>query len=347
MPKSLLPLLAVLGIGGYFFLQNFEIDGLDQLHIEPRGQQASSNGGGGGAPSFSGSATAPSMPAAGGGTTGGGAPRDGRSIRVCSFNIQVFGESKLAKPEVVDVLVNIIRRFDVVAVQEVRATSQEVLPRFRDAINADGSSFDFVLGPRLGRTNSKEQYAFLFNTNTIEVDRQATYTVQDPYDLLHREPLVASFRARGTIPERAFTFTLVNIHTDPDEVAGEVDALDDVVRAVRDDGRGEDDVMLLGDLNADEGHFGQLGQMPYITWAIRGIPTNTRGTKQYDNILFDERATIEYTGASGVLDMLREFNLSMDQALTVSDHMPIWAEFSTEEGGVGSDFARQPAGAVR
>ena len=69
-------------------------------------------------------------------------------------------------------------------------------------------------------------------------------------------------------PTEAFTFTLINVHTDPDIVATEMSVMDDVYRVVRDDGRDEDDVIILGDFNADDAHLGELGQVPGITWAI-------------------------------------------------------------------------------
>jgi hypothetical protein len=50
-------------------------------------------------------------------------------------------------------------------------------------------------------------------------------------------------------------------------------------------------------------------------------------------MLFDHAATIEFTGRAGVFDLVREFNLTEQQALEVSDHFPIWAEFSAYEGG--------------
>jgi deoxyribonuclease-1-like protein len=137
---------------------------------------------------------------------------------------------------------------------------------------------------------------------------------------------VATFHVRG---ENAFTFTLVNIHTDPDEVDEEVDALADVFVAVQ-AASADDDVILLGDLNADERHFGKLAELP-VTAAISGVPTNTRKTKSYDNIIFDRRATSEYTGQFGVLDLMAEFALTQDEALVVSDHMPVWAVFSAVE----------------
>jgi deoxyribonuclease-1-like protein len=261
------------------------------------------------------------------------------TIKIASFNIQVFGASKLSKPEVTDVLVKVIRRFDVVAVQEVRSKDQNVVPRFVEMINAQGAHYDYVIGPRLGRTSSKEQYAFLFDASRLEVDRRAVYTVPDPQDYLHREPLVARFRVRGLPADQAFTFSLVNIHTDPDETDLELDALDDVFVAVQRDGSGEDDVILLGDLNVDEYHLGELGDLPNIVYVTSGVTTNTRGTESYDNILFDRRPTAEFTGSWGVLDLAAEFGLTLDEALEVSDHLPVWAEFSIYEGGAAGSVA--------
>lgn len=324
--KLVLPVALL--VGGWMFYERFEIAGLGSLELKPRDGAAVAGS----------SAAQQGLPPA---------EQGGDSIRIASFNIQVFGESKLKKPDVMEVLANVIRQFDVVAVQEVRATSQAVLPQFVSLINASGAHYDFCIGPRLGRTSSKEQYAFLFNAARIEIDRHTVYTINDPDDLLHREPLVAHFRVRGLPPEQAFTFTLINIHTDPDEVRQEVDALADVYRVVRDDGQQEDDIILLGDLNADDQHLGRLAQVPYLLAAISGVPSNTRGTALYDNILFDQRATAEFTGRSGVFDLMKAYNLSREQALEVSDHFPVWAEFVVVEGGRPGQFARQGAASAR
>jgi hypothetical protein len=66
---------------------------------------------------------------------------------------------------------------------------------------------------------------------------------------------------------------------------------------------------------------------------LRDTATNTRGNNHYDNILLDVRATSEFTGQSGAFDFLRQFNLTVEQALLISDHLPVWAEFSVQEGG--------------
>jgi deoxyribonuclease-1-like protein len=257
--------------------------------------------------------------------------RNTGTVRVATFNIQVYGVSKAGKPEVMRILADVVRRFDVVAIQEIRAIDQTVLPQLVELANADGRAYDFVLGPRLGRTSSKEQYAYVYDTARLEVEPDSVYTIPDRNDRLHRAPLVARFRTRSPSRGREFTFTLVNVHTDPDEVRDEVDLLDEVIRFVRRSDDREDDVILLGDLNADERKLGELAAMPNVAWVISGEPTNTRRTATYDNLVFDARATGEYTGRAGVLDLEATYGLSRERALEVSDHLPVWAEFTDFE----------------
>ena len=92
--------------------------------------------------------------------------------------------------------------FDLIAIQEVRSVAQDIMPHLIEMLNADGHQYDYAIGPRLGRTASKEQYAFVFDTQTIEIDRYQLYTVDDPDDLLHREPLVGWFRERRPVCKR-------------------------------------------------------------------------------------------------------------------------------------------------
>jgi hypothetical protein len=99
----------------------------------------------------------------------------------------------------------------------------------------------------------------------------------------------------------------------------------------------EDDVIVLGDLNAGPPQFGRIKQIPGIGWAVSGVTTNTRRSKTYDNLIFDRTVTTEYTGRWGVLDLQDTFHIPLDKALEVSDHNPVWAAFSPWE-------ARQMAG---
>jgi deoxyribonuclease-1-like protein len=260
------------------------------------------------------------------------------TIRIATFNLNIFGEKKVSDRQVMDYLVQICRHFDIIAVQEIRSQHQNVLTLLVDALNADGSHYEYVIGPRLGRTSSKEQYAYIFDAVSVEVDRNKVYTLQDDDDLLHREPLVATFRVRGPKPEEAFTFNLVNVHVDPDEIDRELDVLDDAFLNVRNfeylDGSQEDDVILLGDLNVNDKHLRELGRVKGIAWVVTGKQyTNVLRTAQYDNILFDGQRTAEFTSRGGVFDFGREYSLTNEQVLLISDHFPVWAEFSVFEGG--------------
>ena len=42
------------------------------------------------------------------------------TLRIGAFNIQVFGTTKASKPEVMDILADIIRTYDIIAIQEIR-----------------------------------------------------------------------------------------------------------------------------------------------------------------------------------------------------------------------------------
>jgi endonuclease/exonuclease/phosphatase family metal-dependent hydrolase len=277
----------------------------------------------------------------------------GPSIRIASFNIQVFGDAKASKPYVMQTLALVVRNFQIVAVQEIRTQSDYLLDGFlRDYVNAAGVNaggnryYDYVIGPRLGRSNSKEQYAFIYDTSSVEINRQGIYTVNDPQDLLHREPLVALFRVRGPAPHEAFTFVLVNIHTDPDETSEELGTLADVYHAVRQASGGEDDIIILGDLNVDDRHLGRLGQISGVKPIVSRVFTNTRQTDLYDNFVLHQPSTTEFTGRWGIFDYPKYFNLTLDQALQVSDHLPIWAEFSAYESAAPGRVASRPGTAA-
>ena len=95
----------------------------------------------------------------------GGNQSYNETLLIRAFNIQVFGVTKASKPEVMDVLADIICTYDEIAIQEIRDASQTALPALVDLANSDGSQYDYVVSERLGRTTSKEQYAYIFNTD--------------------------------------------------------------------------------------------------------------------------------------------------------------------------------------
>jgi len=108
------------------------------------------------------------------------------TIKIASFNIQVFGRSKASKPEVMEVLSKIIFQFDIVAIQEIRDKTGKAIKDLEVAVDALGENYDFIIGPRLGRTNSKEQYAYFYRVSTIQPGESIPYQ-ETSGDVIHRE----------------------------------------------------------------------------------------------------------------------------------------------------------------
>ena len=300
--------------GSWYFFQHYTIVGLDQVHIVP---------------ASSGAGSAASR------TAGGDVDTIG-AIRIATFNLDAFGQAKLREPGIVARLVDIFSRFDVTAVQEVRSRRSDVVAALVGHINAKGYHYDYVLGPRVGPDDRKEQFAFIFNTDTLEVDRPAVYTVRDPQGLFTFPPLVTAWRVRGIDPDLAFTFVLVNVHFDEPEGGSERRWLPRLVREVQRASRGEDDVIVLGDFHTSARQLHDLApQMPGMLAVNRSSPTDVRMTRSLDNILVRLPACREFTGKTGVMDVLRTYNLSLQQALQISEHLPVWATFDAREA-VGS-----------
>lgn len=358
---SLAMLSALLG-GGYMFTQGMSVGDLQKVvsagkqAVQHATQHVPQSAPAGGQPVYQ--PSAPMSPSSAGYVPS--QPARGSTLRIGSYNIEKFGDKKASNPYVMRTLGAIVKNLDLVAIQEVTTKDEYFIDKFLDQyVNNNGRRYSRAVGPRLGRTSYKEQYAIVYDTNTLEINPQVHYTVQDPGDRLHREPQVAMFRSRGAPPEQAFTFIVVNCHTDPDETDVEFDALAEVYQSVARNGVGEDDVILLGDLNTNvpaasphrtvsgarslrPSDLGGLGRLTYLYPVIRSQATNTSGSKLNDNLLIHRGATTEFTGRSGVIDVQGVWGLSEKHAQMVSDHLPVWAEFSVYESGAPGRMATRP-----
>ncbi len=251
------------------------------------------------------------------------------TIKLAAFNLQIFGTTKASKPEIMGVLSKIIRNYDVIAVQEIRDSSQTALPMLRDSINSMGSpQYDYVVSERLGRTVSKEQYAYLYNTQMIQ-KIGTPYTYPDTNDIFQREPYVAEFKAKNG----SFDFVLITIHTDPDTATQEINDLSKVVYDSKGKYQGEEDFIIMGDLNADCSYFNEnsvaLRSDVNYFWAINNtIDTTTKGTDcTYDRIIITDPANTDFTGEAGVFRFDTAYNLTYESTIAVSDHYPVYASF--------------------
>jgi len=251
------------------------------------------------------------------------------TIRVGSFNIQVFGQSKMSDAKIMDVLAKIIKRYDIIAIQEVRSTKENVIPKLLSYINKDDLRYDYVISKRLGRTGSKEQYAFVYNTKTVNLIPGSAYVVDDPKDVFEREPFVAYFRSGN------FDFKIVDIHIKPEDVEAELIHLESVINDIY-KGSSEKDIIVLGDMNADGSYFNEKKMAMIFPFWIQLIDNSQDTTvavseNTYDRMMTrEETANEEYDGISGVFNWDKEYGVTdSDFVKKVSDHYPIYAEFKT------------------
>jgi len=256
------------------------------------------------------------------------------TIKIASFNIQIFGQSKASKQEVMDILAQIIREFDIVAIQEIRDISGTAIIVLKDEVNADGRAYDVLVGPRVGRTSSKEQYAYMYDTQTIEA-LSNSYTYDDVGDLFEREPFVAHFRVKSA----KFDFVLINIHTKPDDAAAEIGLLPDVITDVPSH-INEPDIICLGDFNADGSYFDENASITVFpinqyNWLIDNSEDTTVAVSDntYDRIVTTLSTNEDFTGIVEVYRFYQAYDFSSPtlEPDDVSDHYPIWAEFYTDK----------------
>ncbi len=90
------------------------------------------------------------------------------TVRIASFSLEGFGESKLKKAAVVETVARMIRQFDVIALQHIQSKQQNILPELLDKVNQSDRRYDYCIGPRVGSASNQQQYAILFDTDRLE-----------------------------------------------------------------------------------------------------------------------------------------------------------------------------------
>ena len=257
---------------------------------------------------------------------------DEGGLVVGAFNVQVFGTTKASREDVMNVLGQTIRSYDLIAIQEVRDRSGTALPALLTEVNRDGSRYAYVESERLGRTVSKEQYAYFYNTDTVRLlGEPQTYPEPEGTDPFHREPFIVWFQG---IDDPVSAVCAV-IHTDPDEATEEIHALSDVVDWIYTAYPSEANVIVMGDFNADGRYFNEESYTPLRAsgyhWLIENDVDTTTGDTvyTYDRIVITESLKDEYTGTAGIFRYDERFGAGPPLLTAVSDHYPVYAVFTT------------------
>jgi len=252
-------------------------------------------------------------------------------ITIASWNLKNFGQTKLNDPARIDIIIKVLKKYDIIAIQEVQDVSLALPNELIAKINADGENYKVVSSERVGRGNRKEQYLFVYDDDEIDFISGTTGYGIEPNDEFAREPFYAMFRAGN------FDFYLMTIHTDPDDVDVEIPALKVSYEDLQDKTADEDDIILLGDLNAKApgvtaGSYITMDSIATILNIVFTIKeeTNTRGGRAYDNIIFQGNYTAEYSDSCGVYAFWTDYGLTEDDGFRISDHRLVWAKFKID-----------------
>ena len=251
-------------------------------------------------------------------------------LRISSFNVQAFGLSKTRDLDVLNVLTQVISRFDLVVIQEVRDISETAIAELLAELNAmSPTPYALDLSDRLGRGSSKEQVAFIYRTDKLSFVESGV--TPDPEDLFERPPAWARFEHSDT-EERLW---ILSAHIDPRYAPSEIAALYDVFDQYQRETPVSESALIMGDLKAgcgvlseDEIMLSSLFSSSSLTSLIshEADTTTTSSFCPYDRI-FVGGPWAQHVQESGVYRFGRELGLTSEQRRAISDHYPVWVRF--------------------
>ncbi|DAC30147.1 MAG TPA: hypothetical protein HA327_03585 [Candidatus Poseidoniaceae archaeon] len=250
--------------------------------------------------------------------------------RIATFNIKVFGKTKMGKPDIVSQLVDTVLQYDLVAIQEIKDIDEIVPYDFLTELNnASGNFWNMSLSVRSGNQaddqSSQEQYAYYYNRTVFREIGEGQLFNDSANDYFQREPYFTQFELLNASGNSSgFDFTLFTIHTKPASALAEIDALHEVIQSYQENNSDETDVILLGDLNADCSYataqelWESPLRLPQYNWLVNDIADTTVSSTDcaYDRIITIEDLNGRLVGTWGI-----------DTSITntsVSDHYPVW-----------------------
>nr|XP_004669125.1 deoxyribonuclease gamma [Jaculus jaculus] len=257
------------------------------------------------------------------------------ALRLCSFNVRSFGESKKENSNAMDVIVKVIKRCDLILLMEIKDSNNKICPMLMEKLNGNSRSvtYNYEISSRLGRNTYKEQYAFLYKEKLVSVKEKYLYhDYQDgDKDVFSREPFVVWFQSPYTAVK---DFVIVPLHTTPETSVKEIDELVDVYVDVKRRWKVEN-FIFMGDFNAGCSYVPKkawqnirLRTDPKFVWLI-GDQEDTTVKKTtncaYDRIVLrgQEIVSSVVPKSNGVFDFQTAYDLTEEEALDVSDHFPV------------------------
>ncbi|XP_020485165.1 deoxyribonuclease-1 isoform X2 [Labrus bergylta] len=259
-------------------------------------------------------------------------------MKIASFNVQRFGLTKVADPDVLSALIKIVSQYDIILILEVVDVSGDSVKLFIKELNRVNTRhhYGLQLSTRLGRNRYKEQFMFLYRDDVVDLIDCYQYedNQEDDMDAFAREPYILHFKPRNTVLKN---IVLIPVHTRAWDSEKELDELYEVFLEVKAKWK-TDNIMILGDFNAD-GIYVTSKEMKDIRirsdknfhWLIGDdvdTTANTSNEHSYDRIVVygeDMLAAIVPNSAKP-FNFHKEFAMTEEMALRVSDHYPVEVE---------------------
>jgi len=242
----------------------------------------------------------------------------------------------MSKPEVAEIIKQIVLDFDLILIQEIRDISGESLIQLLDMVNSV-IPYGMVASERLGRTSYKEQYAYFYRLDRLQFlgDHQYDDGPDDGNDDFEREPYSALFQPVGKGQESQFVVT--GIHAKPDHAVAEIGYLYKSYVDVLNHWN-TPNIIIMGDFNAGCSYANEEKLMSkqfyydgIFDWIIGWDADTTVSMNTdcpYDRIVVTGtglRAAV-IPGSAGIDLFDDRYGLSNDEAYAVSDHYPVKVE---------------------
>jgi len=229
-------------------------------------------------------------------------------FRIGSWNLEIFGQAKVDNEPVIEGMRQVMNDYDILAVQEVRDRYETAFLEFM----ADQlPQYDYVVSERLGRTNSKEQYAFIWSSRVQKIGDGLVYP--DEHEWFERPPYTMEFR----VANKSLVF--LNTHIKPTEAEQEIPHLIDVVQWAEDEYHNPN-IVLVGDYNQDCVYYFGDG-LPYYEISDDSWDTTTTRTDcTYDRMYSTMKLDIIDSG----VDDYEDDGISEELAEAISDHWSIF-----------------------
>lgn len=253
-------------------------------------------------------------------------PTTGPELTLATFNIQVFGPAKTRRPEVMKALASVIRKYDLVAVQEIKDASGRAPRALLALVNEAGAArYSLSLSPRTGQQpddrDSQEQYAYYFRTDRLREAGAPTLYDDSVHDHFQREPYLSRFE----LVDAGHSFVVINVHTRPRSAVPELAAMEHVFAWARAHYAAERTFIAVGDFNAGCGYASEedLRALPIHGDAYDWVVPHSADTSLADPQCPYDRIVIAAPEGQRLVE-----RWGVDQAFhdrLISDHWPVWA----------------------